>query len=158
MAVGVVILILMISAFFAKTDFFKSDQQKKIMGQQQEFLSGTPSSTPSSTPPPSPNPSPTSAKNSQTSQTSGLSDLKYPSSDQNSTTSETLILESNDHPDLITSWYKDKIRSLGFKSKSFVQTKTNGNILNKLNLREEDLQCGVCCQTFYLICPDNFCP
>jgi len=42
------------------------------------------------------------------------------------------VFESNDDPDLITNWYKEKIKSLGMNSKSFVQTKTNGNVLNKL--------------------------
>lgn len=70
--------------------------------------------------------------NSSTPQTFNLSDFKYPNSNQSSGSGNNIILESNDNPDLITDWYKEKIRSLGFKSKSFVQTKTNGNILNKL--------------------------
>ncbi|MFH0936824.1 MAG: hypothetical protein V1808_00850 [Candidatus Daviesbacteria bacterium] len=145
MAIAVIILIFMISMFFTKTDFLKSDQQKKILGQQQEFVSVTPSSTLTIIPSPTSKPTPTSSNNSPTSQTSGsgLSDFKYPSSNQISSTPDTLILESNDNPDLITNWYKEKIRSLGYKSKSFVQTKTNRNILNKLGAASGSMEVRV---------------
>lgn len=146
MVIGVVILIFIISIFFSKTDFLKSDQQKKILGQQQELILQTPSPTPTptSTPKPTGNPTPTLSNNSQViikqevkdnskaNQNFNSSDFKYPQSNQISSSGNNLILESNDSYDLITNWYKEKIRSLGFKSKSFVQTKTNGNILNKL--------------------------
>lgn len=39
---------------------------------------------------------------------------------------------STDSPDIITNWYTSKITSLGFSSKSFIKTSTNGQILNKL--------------------------
>lgn len=134
MSLGVAILLVIISIFFSKTDFNISDQQKKILGQQQEFVSPTPSSIPTLIPLPAEEATSTFKvkDNSSTLQTSNLSDFNYPSSNQISNVGNTLILESNDNPDLITDWYKEKIRSLGFKSKSFVQTKTNGNILNKL--------------------------
>lgn len=71
-------------------------------------------------------PSKQKAENTQT----GL--LKYPNAIQTSSSGNTLSLESQDDPDAITQWYKEKIQSLGMNSKSFVTTKTNGNILNKL--------------------------
>jgi hypothetical protein len=40
--------------------------------------------------------------------------------------------ESGDDPDTITNWYKEKIISTGMNVKTFVTTKTNGNVLNKL--------------------------
>ncbi len=40
--------------------------------------------------------------------------------------------QSNDPPQVITNWYKDKIKSQGMNATSFVQTNTNDNILNKL--------------------------
>lgn len=40
---------------------------------------------------------------------------------------------SSDDPDKITNWYKEKINSQGYSSKSFVTTKTNEKVLNKLS-------------------------
>lgn len=40
--------------------------------------------------------------------------------------------ESTDDPDVITNWYKEKIKGMGMNIKTFVTTKTNGNVLNKL--------------------------
>lgn len=57
--------------------------------------------------------------------------LKYPNSVQISQ-NESTIYESSDDADKITNWYKDKIKSMNMRVKSFVTTKTNGNILNKL--------------------------
>ena len=42
------------------------------------------------------------------------------------------MYESQDDPDAITDWYKEKIKELGMSAKSLVTTKTNGNVLNKL--------------------------
>lgn len=43
-----------------------------------------------------------------------------------------LVLESNDESSAVTQWYKEKIRSEGMNVKTFVTTKTNGNVLDKL--------------------------
>lgn len=40
--------------------------------------------------------------------------------------------ESDDNPDTITAWYKEKLKSLGYNANSFVVTKANDKILNKL--------------------------
>lgn len=58
-------------------------------------------------------------------------DFKYPNSVilENNTG---LVLESNDDPDLITNWYKEKIREMDLSAKSFVQTRANDVVLNKL--------------------------
>lgn len=40
--------------------------------------------------------------------------------------------QSSADPQVITNWYKSKIETLGTSAKSFVQTNTNGNVLNKL--------------------------
>lgn len=56
----------------------------------------------------------------------------YPNSKQIGSLDNTLLLESNDDPGKITDWYKQKIESMGMSAKSFVQTKTNDNVLNKL--------------------------
>lgn len=81
---------------------------------------------------PSPSPSPSKIYNLTTPTVQSYSDLQYPNSRQTGSNDASLIFESTDDPDLITNWYKEKIRDLGMNSKSFVQTKTNGNVLNKL--------------------------
>lgn len=61
-----------------------------------------------------------------------INSYKYPSSSVKEESGSRLSLESSDNPNTITNWYKEKIASLGMNAKSFVQTNTNGNILNKL--------------------------
>lgn len=56
----------------------------------------------------------------------------YPNSNQIGQDGNAITLESNDSANIITDWYKEKIKSIGMKATSFVQTSTNGNILNKL--------------------------
>lgn len=61
-----------------------------------------------------------------------INSYKYPSSSVKEESGNRLFLESTDDPQAITNWYKEKITSLGMNANSFVQTNTNGNILNKL--------------------------
>lgn len=56
------------------------------------------------------------------------SDWQYPGSSQISAG----VYESSDPSDKITDWYQDKIRQLGLNIKTFVRTKTNDRVLNKL--------------------------
>lgn len=65
-------------------------------------------------------------------QVSTLEIYKYPNSQTINSTGNALSLVSNDGSDKITNWYKERIRSEGLNVKSFVTTKTNGNVLNKL--------------------------
>lgn len=69
-------------------------------------------------------------KSNQSSET--IPDFQYPSSIVVSKTENTATLESTDDPKKITNWYKDKIKALNMNVTTFVQTSTNGNILNKL--------------------------
>ena len=93
-------------------------------------VSPTPSPTPeeSSTPHNSVSITITTPKPAPTSQSTQDIGLQYPGSNKTSSNTYT----SSDDPQKITDWYKDKIKSLGANSKSFVQTNTNGNVLNKL--------------------------
>lgn len=59
-------------------------------------------------------------------------DFQYPGSDVISKTETTVTLESSDDPKKITDWYKDKIKAMNMNVNTFVQTSTNGNVLNKL--------------------------
>lgn len=91
----------------------------------------SPSSLPSPTPTSSPIPTP-SATVIIKQEVGDLSNFKYPNSSQVGSLENGIKLESSDDPKVITDWYEEKIRSLGFKSKSFVKTNTNGQVLNKL--------------------------
>ena len=62
-----------------------------------------------------------------------INEYIYPGSVIISSNGSTLKLTSSDNPDTITQWYKEKIKSAGMNVNSFVTTKTNGNVLNKLS-------------------------
>lgn len=76
----------------------------------------------------SPRPSPTKLPNPQLE----INQFRYPNSSQVSAAGNSLNLESSDNADTITNWYEKKIASLGMSAKSFVKTRTNGKVLNKL--------------------------
>ena len=96
--------------------------------------SDDPSPTPSSSPVPPKSPSftqePTPKSPSPSQNVSGS--FFYPGSTVKSHEGSVSIMVSNDNVDVVTNWYKDKIKSLGMNVTSFVVTKTNGNVLNKL--------------------------
>lgn len=62
----------------------------------------------------------------------GIESYRYPNSSVISSSESSLFLRSSDDTDKITDWYKEKIESEGMSAKSFVKTKTNDNVLNKL--------------------------
>ena len=55
----------------------------------------------------------------------------YPGSQTVSAIDNAIVLTS-DNPDDVTNWYKAKIKSQGMSVTSFVTTKTNNTVLNKL--------------------------
>lgn len=67
-------------------------------------------------------------------QVQGISDTWfYPGAQQIGVSGATIILQSYDDITQITNWYKDKIKASGMNAISFVTTKTNGDVLNKLS-------------------------
>ena len=56
----------------------------------------------------------------------------YPDASKVSGDSVSFILKSGDEAKVITDWYKSRINDAGMKTTSFVQTSTNGNVLNSL--------------------------
>ena len=93
--------------------------QFKVARQEISFIQQpTVTSIPQVTISPTAQPLPTSASN----------DLVYPGAKQLNLDT----YESTDNPETITNWYKNKIKDLGFKTTSSVETNTNGDILNKL--------------------------
>jgi len=90
------------------------------------------------TPTPSPTPIPTQEQVASASITPvpqnqlSVSGFLYPGSKVLVQTQTTLSLESFDDTDVITDWYKDKIKGIGANVKSFVITRANDKVLNKL--------------------------
>ena len=56
----------------------------------------------------------------------------YPNSNVSQNLGSLLKLTSADNVDAITNWYKEKIKAQGMNVTSFVVTKTNNNVFNKL--------------------------
>lgn len=63
---------------------------------------------------------------------SSSSEFQYPNSTIIFQSGNSLTLESNNDPNTITNWYKEKIRAMGMNATAFSQTSVNGNISNKL--------------------------
>jgi len=61
----------------------------------------------------------------------------------NSTRQDANRWKSGDDPGVITNWYKNKIEALGMNTKSFVQTNTNGQVLNKLVAANDNIKVSV---------------
>ncbi|MBI2032729.1 MAG: hypothetical protein HYT09_03745 [Candidatus Levybacteria bacterium] len=59
------------------------------------------------------------------------SDFIYPGSLVTSSGGNTFVMTSSDGSDKITIWYTDRLGN--YSAKSFVRTKSNGNVLNKLS-------------------------
>ncbi|MBI2008461.1 hypothetical protein HYS82_02285 [Candidatus Amesbacteria bacterium] len=68
-----------------------------------------------------------------------VTDWQYPGSARVSSNT----YESSDSPDKITDWYQDKIKQLGLNTKTFVRTKTNDRVLNKLVAAGKSLEIRV---------------
>lgn len=65
--------------------------------------------------------------------TKDYGDFKYPNSNVVAENNEELFLKSTDDPELITNWYKALIKNFSMNIRNFLQTKTNGNVLNRLS-------------------------
>lgn len=79
----------------------------------------------------------------QTTINSNILDYKYPNSQLISSSEYFLSLESSDNSDVITNWYKEKVNSLGMNVKTFVTTKANDKVLNKLVGADGDKEISV---------------
>lgn len=84
------------------------------------------------TPPSGQRPSGPAVTNTPKPSSNNLSSFQYPNSQVVSSGENSLILNSIDSSDTITDWYKEKIKGEGMSVTSFVTTKTNDNVLNKL--------------------------
>lgn len=107
------------------------NSNQQVLSQVTEVtIETSPSPAPSSSPTPfsspknSPLPTPTPAS---TTSSPKSADWQYPGSTGNGN-----HWQSSDSPQVITDWYKNKIKTLNLNATSFVQTNTNNNVLNKL--------------------------
>lgn len=124
----VIFLIIIYITSLTQKDFLKSSRkpapiipEMKISPINQPTL--TPAPTVALTPIPSSVPSPARPN---------TNSFIYPGSMKVSGEENNLVLQSSDDPQTITNWYKEKITNMSMSAKSFVQTSTNGNVLNKL--------------------------
>jgi len=109
----------------------KGVSNQEVLSQTQEAQepdsSPTDSTSPTLPPTHTPTPKPTRPPS------SSISAFVYPGASLKSQTTTSLALESNDDTDKITDWYKTKIEELGMNVKSFVTTRANDKVLNKLS-------------------------
>ncbi len=67
-----------------------------------------------------------------------LNDFFYPNSKIISSSEQSLILQGNDTPEIITTWYEQYIQTNGYRSKTFAKTNTNGTVVNKLGAEKDN--------------------
>lgn len=133
---GALTILVIILAIVITTQNVTKENKNKPEQTPTPTLTPTPSQIPNDSPsliPPTLTPtlSPTPT-NTPINESQSILDFKYPNSSQVSLNGNEMVLESTDDPKIITDWYKDKIKTMNMSVTSFVQTSTNGNILNKL--------------------------
>lgn len=116
------ISILAIGIFFSQRDeptevVPSADEEKVLSGDSELSVTSTPYPT----------------KTSNQMSNLFIEDYKYPGATITGASTNTLTLELQGNVDAITDWYKDKIQSTGMNIKTFVVTKANDNVLNKLS-------------------------
>jgi hypothetical protein len=67
----------------------------------------------------------------------------YPNAQVLENTGSRLRMTTTDPTDKVTEWYQSSFRNQGMKTTSFVKTKTNGNVVNKLAGASSGLQATV---------------
>ena len=132
-ALGLSVFLVLLGAYTSRKYQLegKGVSNQKVLSQTQETQEQetSPTDTPSPTLPPTQTPTPKPGSP----PSSSISAFVYPGASLKSQTLASLVLESNDNTDKITDWYKAKIEELGMNVKSFVTTRANDKILNKLS-------------------------
>jgi hypothetical protein len=72
-----------------------------------------------------------------------MDDWQYSSSTKAGSEGETTVYQSNDDPDMITNWYKDRITNLNMSVKNFITTKNNEQVLNKLETAQNNQKVSI---------------
>ena len=125
------LIIVVTAASFIQKGANKNENQNPENNSKAISPSATPSPTPADTAPAIKNPTPTATQN-QNSSSTDMNFYKYPNSQTEESGGNRLVLNSSDDPNKITEWYIEKLKNQNMKLNSFVKTKTNNNVLNKL--------------------------
>ncbi|HLE48803.1 MAG TPA: hypothetical protein VI819_02110 [Patescibacteria group bacterium] len=72
-----------------------------------------------------------------------INDFYYPGAGNIGSSTKTLNLESPDHPNKVTDWYKNKIQSFDLNVNSFVKSSADDKILNKLSAASGSFEVNV---------------
>ena len=96
--------------------------------------SNTPTASSTTTPNTTSIPTPTSQRTlTQTPSTQGnINDFLYPGATQTGNNGNSTNLRTSDDAQVVTNWYKDKIKSLGWNATSAIENNTNSDISNQL--------------------------
>ena len=128
----VLIFILIVLITFGDKSFFNQRSEKN---KTEDKLYQIPSKTPtpaSNAADATPTPVKTEDNINSPQVSTEITSFIYPNSVNIRQNKDTSSMESSDQPQIITDWYKEKIKSMGMKATAFTQTTTNGNVLNKL--------------------------
>lgn len=142
-ALTISIFLVILGAYASRryqTDTMQGMAQEVLSEQKEEGQS--PTSTPRVTTHPETSQSPPGTLPASTPQTT-ISIFIYPGATIKTQTQTTLTLESSDDTDKITDWYKDKIKNMGANVKSFINTRANDKVMNKLVGANSELEVSV---------------
>ena len=123
-----IIIVGALSTRLNRKDTGSSTLSYEVSNESSVTFSPTPTSVPTATA----TPTPVRKQDSSGVISPSLSDFLYPGAKILTISQTSASLESSEDPDKITDWYKDKIVGLGMNVKSFVNTKANDRVLNKL--------------------------
>ena len=132
------IFITIVAVVFLAGGILFNQRNRQLVNEKEEIGTAEPKTTVSSTEKSSVVASPPLPTITQS--PSSLVEYHYPEAEIIESSENSLILRSSGEPGIIADWYKEKINGRGMKTKTFIETNTNGNVLNKLvgaNGREE---------------------
>jgi hypothetical protein len=128
-AVAIATLLVIVGAVAARLNRPNQTETLSLEVESQEGVSLTPAAAPTSEPTVA---KPTKPTDEVQAPSGNISEFVYPGAKILTQTQNSVTLESLENADKITYWYKDKIVGLGMSVKSFVTTKANDKVLNKL--------------------------
>ncbi len=129
-------IILVVSGVIYQKNIPPSKQNEEVLSDETS-LTVTPSEVPGPLPSVTATPTPTiiskeNATPTKAPQITNTTEFIYPNASDIARGNSKISFKSSDNPESITNWYKNEINSRGYSVTSFVTTKTNGNVENKL--------------------------
>jgi len=109
----------------------KTDTNQKVIFQLEPSETPSASSFPTISPTPLPSITPAS---------SFLSQFLYPQGTVIANSGNSMTIQTADSAQAVSSWYQQVINSLGFRAVSVVQTNTNGNALDVLDVANKSME------------------